>query len=98
MITKEELKELAKALNYYVIAGLCMGIMVATVAVHGGVVLVRSNFGLPLTTQALSAAIMILMCLMTSLSAYLVLLPAELKLARRKLRPQLLRRRLSGKK
>ena len=98
MITKDELKELAKVLNYYVIAGLCLGIMVATVAVNGGVILVRSNYGLPLTTKALSAMLMILIGLMTSLSAYLVLLPAELKLARRKLRPQVLRRRLSGKK
>ena len=98
MITKDELKELAKVLNYYVIAGLCMGVMVATIAVNGGVMVVRSNFGLPVPAQVISGVLVILVGLVTSLLAYLILLPAELKLARRRLRPQLLKRRLSRKK
>lgn len=98
MITKDELKELVSVLNYYIIAGLAMGIMVATVAVNGGVVVMRGDYGLPLPVKAMSAIIMILIGVMTGLLAYLVLLPAELKLVRRKLRPKLLRRRLSGKK
>lgn len=98
MITRDELKELVKVLNYYIIGGLSMGIMVATIATNGGVVLVKSDLGSLLSAKAASAIIVMLIALVTSLLAYLVLLPAELKLARRKLRPKLLRRRLSRKK
>jgi hypothetical protein len=98
MITKDEFKELLSVLNYYLIAGLSMGIVSASVAVIGGILVVKSNYGLPLPVKAVSSIIVILIGVMTALFAYLVLLPAELRVVRRKLQPILLAKRLSGKK
>lgn len=98
VLTKEELKELLQVLNFYVIGGLSLGLVCAPVAANSGIALTRANYGLPVSTQFFTALIVILIGLMTGLLAYLVLLPAELKLIRRKLKPKLLARRLAGKK
>ncbi len=97
-ITKDELKELLSVLNYYLICGVAMGIATASVAVTGGIVLTRSDYGLALSAKVLTAFIVILIGVSTGLLAFLVLLPAELRLVRRKLRPKLLAQRLSGQK
>lgn len=98
MVTKEELKELLRVLNYYMIGGLTMGITCATLVAYGGIVFVRADYGLTVSTKIITATIVILIGAMTGLAAYLILLPAELKLARQKLKPIVLARRLSGKK
>lgn len=97
-MTKDELKELASILNYYLICGVAMGIATASVAVTGGVVLVGPNNGFPVSPRLITAGIVMAIGIMTGLLAYLVLLPAELRLVRRKLQPKLLARRLAGKK
>ncbi|MBI5032151.1 MAG: hypothetical protein HZB51_16595 [Chloroflexi bacterium] len=98
MITKEELKELLSVLNYFMIGGLMLGITCATVVAMGDIAFVRTDYGLPVPTKVITATIVILIGAMTGLVAYLILLPAELKLVRQKLSPILLARRLSGKK
>jgi hypothetical protein len=98
VVTKEELKELLQVLNYYIVGGLSLGVMCATVAANGGIIVTRTNYGLPVAPQFFTALVVMFIGLMTGLLAYLILLPAELKLIRRKLRPKILARRLSGKK
>jgi hypothetical protein len=98
MITKEELKELLRVLNYYMIGGLMLGITCATLTANGGIAFVRTSYGLPVSPQIISIAIVISIGAMTGLLGFLVLLPAELRLARKKLKPILLARRLAGKK
>jgi hypothetical protein len=98
MITRDEFKELLSVLNYYIISGLALGFAVAPIAMMGGIVLVKSNYGLPLSISSLTGIIVVLIGALTGLLAYLVLLPAELRVVRRKLKPILLAKRLSGKK
>ena len=98
MITRDELKELLSVLNYYIISGLALGFAVAPIAMMGGIVLVKSNYGLPLSISSLTGITVVLIGALTGLLAYLVLLPAELRVVRRKLKPILLAKRLSGKK
>jgi hypothetical protein len=98
MITRDEFKELLSVLNYYIISGLALGFAVAPIAMMGGIVLVKSNYGLPLSISSLTGIILVLIGALTGLLAYLVLLPAELRVVRRKLKPILLAKRLSGKK
>jgi len=64
----------------------------------GGMVLVRSDYGLPLSPRALTGLVVILLGVLTALMGYIVLIPAELKIIRRRLKPILLAKRLSGKK
>ncbi len=97
-MTKDELKELASILNYYLICGLAMGIATSSVAMMGGILLVGPNSGFPISARVMTAGIVMGIGVLTALLAYLVLLPAELRLVRRKLKPKLLARRLSGKK
>jgi membrane associated rhomboid family serine protease len=98
VLTKEELKGLLNVLQFYIIAGLMMGIVAATVAVNGGLVLTQKTVGVFATPKAMTAIIVMAIGMATALMAYAVLLPAELKLVRRKLKPEILRRRLSGRK
>jgi hypothetical protein len=98
MVTREELKELLNVLQYYVIGGLAMGVAMATVAVNGGIVLTRMTFGIFTTPREMTGVIVLFLGVLTSVMAYLILLPAELRLVRKKLKPLILRRRLSGKK
>jgi hypothetical protein len=98
VVTREELKELLIVFQFYFLAGLVLGVMTATVAVNGGMVLTHMTFGVFATPKAMTAFIVMILGIITSLMAYVVLLPAELKLVRRKLKPELLRRRLLGKK
>lgn len=98
MVSKDELKELLSVLNYYMIGGLMLGVTCATVAANSGIAFVRADYGLPVPTRVITVLIVVSIGAMTGLLAYLVLLPAELKLIRRKLRPRILARRLSGKK
>jgi hypothetical protein len=97
-MSRDEVKALLGVLNYYLISGVGLGIASASVAVTGGIVLVRTGYGLPLSTKALTALIVVSIGILTGLLAFLVLLPAELRLVRRKLKPKLLAQRLSGKK
>ena len=97
-MSRDEIKELLGVLNYYLISGVGLGIASASVAVTGGVVLVRTDDGPPLSAKALTALIVVSIEVLTGILAFLVLLPAELRLVRRKLKPQLLAQRLSGKK
>ena len=98
MVTREELKELLIVLQFYFLAGVALGVMTATVAVNGGMVLTQMTFGVFATPKEMTAFIVMLLGVITALMAYVVLLPAELKLVRRKLKPELLRRRLSRKR
>jgi len=98
MITREELKELLSVLNYYLIGGLMLGITSAWCAGMGGIVLVKPDAGLPISTHVITMTIIILIGAIMGLVAFLVLLPAELKLIRQKLKPLLLAQRLSGKR
>ncbi len=95
---RDGVKELLGVLNYSLISGVGQGIASAYVTVTGGVVLVRTDNGLPLSAKALTAFIVVSIGVLTGLLAFLVLLPAELRLVRRKLKPKLLAQRLSGKK
>ena len=95
MITKAEIKELLYILNFYLLSGVSFGVVSETVAVYGGVQLVHSDYGLPFSPKALTVLIVILIGVMTGLLAYLVLLPAEIKLIRRTNKPKLLAQRLS---
>jgi hypothetical protein len=97
-VTALEFKELLGVLLYYILSGLALGFAIAPIAVKGGIVLVRSSYGLPLSIQALTALIVILLGVLTALLGYIVLIPAELKIIRRRLTPILLAKRLSGKK
>ena len=97
-ITALEFKELLGVLLYYVLSGMALGIAIAPIAVSGGMVLVRSSYGLPLSIQTLTALVVIMLGVLTAIMGYIVLLPAELKIIRRKLKPILLAKRLSGKK
>ncbi len=83
-MTRDELKELLGIFSYYLIGGLALGVVAATVAVNGGIVLVRTNYGLPLPTRAVTATVVIVIGALTSVLAFLTLLPTELKLIRRK--------------
>lgn len=98
MITKDEVKELLYILNFYLLGSAVFWIIAATIVVNGGVLLVRSGYGLPLSLKTLTAIIVTTIGGTTGLLAYLVLLPAELRLIRRKNKPKLLAKRLSGKK
>ncbi len=97
-ITKNEFKELLNVFNFYLIVGLMLGITAATIAVNGGIVFVKSTYSLPVPPRFFTAAIVMAIGLLTSLMAYLVLLPAELKIIRRRLAPKLLAQRLSRRK
>ena len=97
-LTALELKELFVVLTYYILSGLTLGIVIAPVVVLGGVGLVKSAYGLPLTIQSLTAIVVILLAVLIALLIYIVLIPAELIIIRRRLRPILLARRLSRKK
>ena len=97
-VTALEFKEMLGVLGYYLLSGIALGIVIAPIAVTGGMVLVRSDYGLPLSTQALTALIVVLLGVLTALMGYIVLIPAELKIIRRRLKPILLAKRLSGKK
>jgi hypothetical protein len=97
-MSRDEVKELLGVLNYYLISGVGLGIASASVAVTGGIVLVRTDYGLPLSAKAATALIVVSIGVLTGLLAFLVLLPAELRVVRRKLKPRLLAQRLSGKK
>jgi hypothetical protein len=98
MITKKELKELLSVFNYYMIGGLMLGITCATVTANSSIVFVTVDYGSPAYPKVITASIVILLGVMIGLSAYLILLPAELKLVRQKLKPILLAQRLSRKK
>ena len=95
MITKSEIKELLYILNFYLLGSAVFGIIAATIVVNGGVVLVRSDYGLPFSLKTITALIVLLIGGTTGLLAYLVLLPAELRLIRRRNKPKLLAQRLS---
>ncbi len=96
MVTRDELKELLGILNFYLIVGLLIGVVTAVIAINGGIVLTSHSHGAS-PAKAITASILLGIGAFTGLSAYLVLLPAELKLVRRKLRPKVLRQRLAGK-
>jgi hypothetical protein len=95
MISKNELKELLNILNYYLLGSTIFGILAAAVLVYGGVLFVRSDSGLSLSAKTLTAIIVMLIGATTGMLAYIVLLPAELRLIRRKNRRKLLAERLS---
>lgn len=95
MITKRELKGLVSVLNFYLLGGFSMGITAAVVASIFGSTLTRANDGMPLPSRAITAIIVILIGVATSLLAFGILLPAELKIIRRNLKPELLAQRLS---
>jgi hypothetical protein len=97
-VTALELKELFVVLIYYILSGLTLGIAIAPVVVLGGIGLVKSVYGLPLTMQSLTAILVILLAMLIALLVYIVLIPAELVIIRRRLRPILLAKRLSRKK
>lgn len=98
MITKMELKGLLYVLNFYLLGGAAVGVMAATVAVNSGISLMaRSDFGISLSARAVTAIVVILIGVVTSLLGFIVLIPAELKIIRRNLRPKLLAQRLSRK-
>ena len=98
MLTRDELKGLLNVLQFYFIAGLSLGVVCATVAVNGGIILTWASLGAWATPRMMTAVIVMLIGMVTALMAYLILLPAELKLVRRKLKPKILRRRLAGKR
>jgi hypothetical protein len=78
---------------------LTLGVTAATIAVNGGIVFVKSTYGLPVPPKLITAAIVLLIGALTGLMAYVILLPAELKLIRQRAKPRLLAQRLSrGKK
>jgi hypothetical protein len=95
MITKDELKELLYILNFYLLGSMVFGIIAATIVVNGGVLLVRSDYGLPFSLRTITVFIVILIGGTTGLLAYLVLLPAELRLIRLRNKPKLLAKRLA---
>jgi hypothetical protein len=92
-----EFKELLIVLFYYTLSGMTLGLAIAPLVVFGGMGL-KSNYGLPLTNQSLTALIVILAAVLAALFLYVVLIPAELEIVRRKLKPVLLAKRLMGKK
>ncbi len=73
-----------------------MGVVAADVSVNGGVVLTRMDLGTFLSPRIISGLIVLLIGVTVGVLAYLALLPAELRLVRRKLRPKILRRKLMG--
>jgi hypothetical protein len=95
---RDELKELSSILNYYFICSLAMGIASSSIAVTGGILLVRSDVGMPVSPKVMTAVIVVFVGALTGVLAFLVLLPAELKLIRRKAAARLYARRISGKK
>ncbi len=97
-VTALELKELFVVLVYYILSGMTLGIAIAPIVVLGGVGLVKSAYGLPLTIQTLTAILVILLSVLIALMIYIGLIPAELKIIRRRLKPILLAKKLSGKK
>lgn len=97
-VTALEFKELLRVFRYYLLSGIALGIAIAPIAINSGMVLVRSDYGLPLSARALTGLIVIVLGVLTALMGYLVLIPAELKIIRRRLKPILLANRLSGKK
>ena len=97
-MSQSEFKELLGILRYYLIGGLAMGIASSSVAVTGGIVLLSPIDGLLLSPRAITALIVVSIGLMTGLLAFLVLLPAELKLMRRKAAATLYAQRMSRKR
>ncbi|MBI5301455.1 MAG: hypothetical protein HY868_04905 [Chloroflexi bacterium] len=97
-IAKCEFTELLKLLNYYMVGGLTLGIAVATVVLYGGIVFFKDVDGLPMSPKFITVAIVLLIGALTGLLAFLILLPAELKLIRRQLKPKILAQRLSRRK
>ncbi len=83
-MNRNEFVELLSILSYYLVGGLALGVISATVAVNGGVLLVAENYGLPLPAKVMTAAVIIGIGAMTGILAFLVLLPAELAMMRRK--------------
>jgi hypothetical protein len=57
--TALEFKELCVILVYYLLSGMTLGIVIAPIVVLGGVGLVKSVYGLPLTIQSLTAILVI---------------------------------------
>ena len=97
-MTKIEFKELLGILRYYLLGGLGMGIASSSIAVTGGIVLLNPIGGLLLSPRAVTAIIVVSIGMMTGLLAFLVLLPAELKLMRRTAAARVHAQRLSRKK
>ena len=95
---RDELKELLSILRYYLLSGLAIGIASSSIAVSSGILLVRPDDGSPLSPKMITAAIVVSIGGFTGLLAFLVLLPAELKLIRKKAAAILFAQRISGKK
>jgi hypothetical protein len=95
---KDEFKELLSIFRYYLLSGLAIGIASSSIAVSSGILLVRPSDGAPLSPKMVTAAIAVLIGASTGLLAFLVLLPAELKLIRKKAAAILYAQRISGKK
>ena len=97
-MSKNEFRDLLGILRYYLIGGLGMGIAISSLAVAGGIVLLKPIDGLLLSPRAITAMIVLLLGVMTGLLAFLVLLPAELKLMRREAAVRLYAQRMSRKR
>jgi len=96
MITKIELKGLLYVLNFYLLGGAVVGVLAATIAVNSGIVLLaRTDFGFSLSARTVTAITILLIGIVTSLLGFIILIPAELKIIRRELKPKLLAQRLS---
>jgi hypothetical protein len=96
MVTKYELKELLRVLNFYLLGGFSVGVAAATVAVNfGGTFLARSEFGVYLSGRAVTIITILLIGVVSCLLAFIILIPAELKIIRLEHKPKLLADRLA---